>query len=144
MSRFCRKLFRVKLFKTPTCRSTKQTWKNRPPRHGNREAEPRTWSYRYVVALDGNQHTASGVFIVKNLNNYSELMLFFCFVFRFVVHAYMLAEQISKSKRQSFAFYENDIAEQIRILLSVFILITYRHKIVNFVSDSFCLFICFD
>lgn len=71
-------------------------------------------------------------------------MLFFCFVFSFVVPAYMLAEQISKSKRLSFAFYENDIAEQIRILLSVFILIAYRHNIVNFVSDSFCLFICFD
>ena len=62
-------------------------------------------------------------------------MLFFCFVFRFDAPAYMLAEQISKSKRLSFAFYENDIAEQIRILLSVFMLIAYRHKIVNFVSD---------
>ena len=47
----------------------------------------------------------------------------------------MRTEQITWSKRLSFAFYENDIAEQIRILLSVFILIAYRYKIVNFVPD---------
>ena len=49
----------------------------------------------------------------------------------------MRTEQITWSKRLSFAFYENDTAEQIRILLSIFILIVYRHKTVNFVSDCF-------
>lgn len=64
-------------------------------------------------------------------------MLFFCFVFRFVVPAYMRTEQITLPKRQSFAFYENDIAEQTRILLCIFLLIVYLHKTVNFVSDCF-------